>query len=72
MGQFTHGQGERVKIPLLPNSVGKKSVNNAGTKQGHDTRLYEIGLKKRRKICSKNNLKILKKYISGQISGLNL
>ena len=32
----THGKGERVKIPLLPNNVGKKSVNDAGPKQGHD------------------------------------
>ena len=27
-GQNTHGQGERVKIPLLPNNVGKKIVND--------------------------------------------
>ena len=26
----------RGKIPLLPNNVGKKSVNDAGPKQGHD------------------------------------
>ena len=25
-----------MKIPLLPNNVGKKSVNDAGPKQGHD------------------------------------
>ena len=24
------------KIPLLPNSVGKKSVNDAGPQQGHN------------------------------------
>ena len=36
-GQNTHGQGERVKIPLLPNNVGKKSANDVGPKQGHDT-----------------------------------
>ena len=35
-GQNTHGQGERVKIPLLPNNVGKKSVNDAGPQQGQD------------------------------------
>ena len=31
-GQNTHGQGERVKIPLLPNTVGKKSVNDVEPK----------------------------------------
>ena len=31
-GQSTHDQGERVKIPLLPNKVGKKERGN-----GHDT-----------------------------------
>ena len=35
-GQNTHGQGERVKIPLLPNKVGKKSANNVGPQKGHD------------------------------------
>ena len=25
--QNTHGKGEQVKIPLLPNNVGKRSVN---------------------------------------------
>ena len=25
-----------MKIPLLPNNVGKKRVNDAGPKQGHD------------------------------------
>ena len=30
------GRGKRGKIPLLPNNVGKKSVNDAGPKQGHD------------------------------------
>ena len=29
-GQNTHGQGERVKIPLLPNNVGKKIAYNVG------------------------------------------
>ena len=28
--------GEWVKIPLLPNNVGKKSVNDAGPQQGHE------------------------------------
>ena len=28
--QNTHGKGVQVKIPLLPNNVGKKSVNNSG------------------------------------------
>ena len=36
-GQNTHGQGERVKIPLLSNNVGKKSAIDAGLQQGHDT-----------------------------------
>ena len=38
-GQNTHGQGERVKIPLLPNNVGKKSVKDAGPQQGYDRHL---------------------------------
>ena len=29
-GQNTHSNGEWVKIPLLPNNVGKKSVNDSG------------------------------------------
>ena len=28
-GENTHGKGEMVKIPLLPNNVGKKSVKNS-------------------------------------------
>ena len=36
-GQNTHGNGERVKIPLLTNNVGKKSANDAGPQQGNDT-----------------------------------
>ena len=36
------GRGKRGKIPLLPNNVGKKSVNDAGPKQGHDTCLVFI------------------------------
>ena len=39
MGTKYPQSGEWVKIPLLPNSVGKKSVNDAGPKQGHDTNL---------------------------------
>ena len=31
------GRGKRVKILLLPNNVGKKSVNEAGPQQGHNT-----------------------------------
>ena len=31
------GRGKRVKIPLLPNNEGKKSVNDVGPQQGHDT-----------------------------------
>ena len=33
-------QGERVKLPLLPNNVGKKSVNDGGPRQGHDKILF--------------------------------
>ena len=33
-------RGKRVKIPLLPNNVGKLSVNNAGPQQGHNKTLY--------------------------------
>ena len=35
-------QGKRVKIPLLPNNVGKKSANDAGPKQGHDKDIVTI------------------------------
>ena len=35
--QNTHGHWERVKIPLLPNNVGKKSANDAGPQQGHNS-----------------------------------
>ena len=35
-GQMSPRQGEKGEIPLLPNNVGKKSVNDAGPKQGHD------------------------------------
>ena len=31
------GRGKRVKIPLLPNNLGKKSFNNAGPQQGHNS-----------------------------------
>ena len=30
-GQNTHSERERVKIPLLPNNVGERSVNDSGT-----------------------------------------
>ena len=30
-GENTHRKGERVKIPLLPDNVGKTSVNDIGT-----------------------------------------
>ena len=30
------GREKRVKIPLLPNNVGKKSADDAGPQQGHD------------------------------------
>ena len=39
------GRGKRGKIPLLPNNVGKKSVNDAGPKQGHDTVTWDKVLK---------------------------
>ena len=29
-GQITHSKGEQVKIPPLPNNVGKKIENNSG------------------------------------------
>ena len=29
-GKNTHSKEERVKIPLLPNIIGKKSVNDSG------------------------------------------
>ena len=32
----THGQGKRVKIPLLPNNEGKKSANDTEPQQGHN------------------------------------
>ena len=34
-----------MKIPLLPNNVGKKSANDAGPKQGHDNTFSKIMLK---------------------------
>ena len=33
-GQNTHGQGESVKIPLLPNNVDKKSGYDSGPTVG--------------------------------------
>ena len=49
------GRGKRGKIPLLPNNVGKKSVNDAGPKQGHDTSNVTIFTKltKQRKVATK-------------------
>ena len=32
-GSNTHGDGEQVKIPLLPNNIGKNSVNDAEAQQ---------------------------------------
>ena len=49
-GQNTHDQGEMVKIPLLPNNVGKKSANNAGPQQGHN--MGQLRLKTNSKIYS--------------------
>ena len=43
-GQNTHSQGERLKIPLLPNNLGKKSANNMGPQQGHDNTFFDITL----------------------------
>ena len=37
-GQNTHGQGKIENTPL-PNNVGKRSANDAGPQQGHDTPL---------------------------------
>ena len=37
------GRGKRVKIPLLPNNVGKKSAGDAGPQKGHDR--YALGFK---------------------------
>ena len=39
------GRGKRVKIPLLPNNVGKKSAIDAGPQQGHDSFLawFSVG-----------------------------
>ena len=42
-GLNTHGQGERVKIPILPNNVGKKSANNTGPQQGHNKIILRLG-----------------------------
>ena len=42
-------QGKRVKIPLLPNNVGKKSANDAGTKQGQDRSNAQIKPKSKNK-----------------------
>ena len=31
------GRGKMVKIPSLPNNVGKKSANDVGPQQGNDS-----------------------------------
>ena len=38
------GRGKRVKIPLIPNNVGKKSANDMGLKQGHDRTYLKLYL----------------------------
>ena len=38
------GRGKRVKIPLLPNNVGKKSAFDVVPKQGHDTLIKLVNL----------------------------
>ena len=45
------GRGKRVKIPLLPNNVGKKSANDAVPQQGHDS----SNLKKMSKVSKYTN-----------------
>ena len=35
-------KGKRVKIPLLPNNVGKMSFKDEGPQQGHDTSLPSL------------------------------
>ena len=44
-------QGKRGKIPLLPNTVGKKSVNDSGPRQGHDKLYLREKMKKEEKTC---------------------
>ena len=43
-GKNTHGQGERVIIPLLPYNVDKKSVNGSGPTVGsrHLKKLFKL------------------------------
>ena len=36
------GRGKRVKIPFLPNNIGKKSANEGGPKQGHNKYVEDI------------------------------
>ena len=40
-GQNTHGKGEQVKIPLLPNNVDKRSAND----RDEDLPLHKLGCK---------------------------
>ena len=55
-----------MKIPLLPNNVDKKSVNDAGPKQGHDNTLAVLHLNNRIYIkCNSINLKMLLKNLGG-------
>ena len=41
--KFHPNKGERLKIPLLPNNVGKKSANKAGPQKGHNKGEPAIG-----------------------------
>ena len=42
-GQNTHSHWERVKIPLLPNNVGKKSVHDSGPTVGSQQAMRGVG-----------------------------
>ena len=41
-GQTTHGQGEMVKIPLLPYNVDKRVLMTWDQLQGHDATIVGI------------------------------
>ena len=43
-GQNTHDQGERVKIPLLPSNVSKKSYKDSRPQQGHDSDIQQYAV----------------------------
>ena len=50
-------------MPLLPNNVGKKSANDAGPKQGHDTYVnitIFTPLKKQYRFSQLENLELTK------------